>query len=132
VLALPEQAFAGVQLPEGVFPLASAPHSWLFPRLSALVHHGGAGTTAAGLRAGAPALITPLAIDQFFWGERIAALGAGPQPLPQRRLSAERLAQALEQAVHDHQLRLVSNRLGAAIRQEKGLETAVSLVTALL
>lgn len=132
VLALPEQLRASVSLPESVYPLASAPHAWLFPRVLALVHHGGAGTTAAGLRAGVPALITPLAIDQFFWGERLAALGAGPQPLPQRSLSADRLAQALVRAVDYPDMRQVANRLGTAIRQEHGLENAALSITALV
>jgi sterol 3beta-glucosyltransferase len=132
VLAFPEELHTRMHLPESVYPLASAPHAWLFPRMAALVHHGGAGTTAAGLRAGVPALLTPLAIDQFFWGERLAALGAGPQPLPQRRLSAGRLAQALERLVYDTEMRRVSHRLGEAIRAEKGVETAVAHITAVL
>lgn len=129
VLALSQELLDGERLPESIYPLTSAPHAWLFPRMRALVHHGGAGTTAAGLRAGVPAIITPLAIDQFFWGERLGALGVGPQPLPQRRLSADRLAQALAQVVHDSQMRQAAVQLGAAIRQESGVETAAALIT---
>lgn len=132
VLGIPEEAFANLPLPPGVYPLASAPHTWLFPRMRALVHHGGAGTTAAGLRAGVPALITPLAIDQFFWGERLAALGASPQPLPQRSLSADRLAQALEQVAFNTEMKRVSNLLGKAIRAEQGVAEAVARITAAL
>src|SRR5690606_18098906 len=75
-------------LPEGVFAVAEAPHDWLFPRMAAVVHHGGAGTTAAGLRAGRPTVVCPFFGDQPFWGRRVHALGAGPESIPQRRLSA--------------------------------------------
>ena len=89
VLAFPPEMLVGRTLPDTIFPAIDIPHAWLFPRLSAVVHHGGAGTTAAGLRAGLPAIITPLAVDQFFWGERLTALGVAPPPIPQRLLTAE-------------------------------------------
>jgi len=62
-------------LPETVFAISSIPHSWLFPRMRAVVHHGGAGTTAAGLRAGVPSILVPFFGDQPFWGRRVAQLG---------------------------------------------------------
>ena len=63
------------------------PHDRLFPRMAAVVHHGGAGTTGAGVRAGVPSLVVPFGVDQPFWGSRIAALGVGPRPIPRRRLT---------------------------------------------
>ena len=82
-------------VPDNVFVLDAAPHSWLFPRMAAVVHHGGAGTTAEGLRAGVPGVILPFAFDQAFWGARIKALGLGPAPIPQKHLTADRLADAI-------------------------------------
>ncbi|MCU0490766.1 MAG: glycosyltransferase [Chloroflexaceae bacterium] len=92
-------------LPPSAFPATDVPHAWLFPHMAAVVHHGGAGTTAAALRAGVPSIIVPSGIDQFFWAERVAALGVSPPPLPARRLSAENLAAALRQATGDPAMR---------------------------
>ena len=90
---------AGPEPTDGrVHYLDSAPHDWLFPRCKLVVHHGGAGTAAAALRAGVPSVIVPHGADQSFWGRRIAAIGAAPAPIPVRRLSVERLLAAIDQA----------------------------------
>ena len=115
-------------LPETVFLLDFAPHSWLFPRMAAVVHHGGAGTTAEGLRAGVPSVIVPFILDQPFWGARIKAMGLGPDPILQKNLTAERLAQAIRIAVNDSAMKERSARVGAAIRAEDGVGNAVKLV----
>jgi sterol 3beta-glucosyltransferase len=81
--------------------LDEAPHDWLFPRMAAVVHHGGSGTTAAGLRAGKPTVIRPSYGDQPFWGRLVAERGLGPQPIPQRKLSTSRLTKAIQAAVSD-------------------------------
>jgi sterol 3beta-glucosyltransferase len=107
-----------------------ASHGWLFPRVAAVVHHGGAGTTAAGLRAGRPTVICPFAADQPFWGARVAALGVGPAPLPQRRLTADALAAAIRVAVTDADMRARAERLGTAVREERGVARAVASLTA--
>ena len=130
VLSFPPKFLAGKNLPPAVFLATSVPHGWLFPRLSAVVHHGGAGTTAAGLRAGLPSVIAPLAVDQFFWGERLAALGVAPPPLPQRSLSAEKLAAVLHRATTDAAMRARARQLGEAIRREEGIGRAVELIRA--
>jgi sterol 3beta-glucosyltransferase len=78
-----------------VITIDNVPHDWLFPRVAAVVHHGGAGTTAAGLRAGRATLICPFVGDQPFWGQQIDQLGAGPKPLPQRRLDTDRLSERI-------------------------------------
>ncbi len=113
---------------EDIYVLDRAPHSWLFPRMAAVVHHGGAGTTAEGLRAGAPTVILPFAFDQEFWGARVRALGIGPDPIPHKKLTADRLARAIHQAATDPGMRQRAESLGAAIRSEQGLDQAVQIV----
>ena len=115
-------------VPENVFVVDSAPHSWLFPRMAAVVHHGGAGTTAEGLRAGVPTVIVPFVFDQPFWGARIKAMGLGPEPIPKKKLTADRLASAIRKAVTDSGMRQRASSCGAAIRAENGVSNAVELV----
>jgi sterol 3beta-glucosyltransferase len=115
-----------------IFALDAAPHDWLFPRMSAVVHHGGAGTTAAGLRAGKPTVICPFFGDQPYWGERMRVLGAGPAPLPQRKLNADDLAKAITEATMNTAMRDKAEALGAAIRAEDGVCKAVEIIQARL
>jgi UDP:flavonoid glycosyltransferase YjiC (YdhE family) len=117
-----------IEVPDSVFTIDSIPHAWLFPRVSAVVHHGGAGTTAAGLRAGVPSVVIPFFGDQPFWGQRVAQLGVGPAPIPRKRLTAERLAQAIHQAVTDPAMRQRATNLGCRIRAEDGIARAVGVV----
>jgi len=93
-----------------------------------VVHHGGAGTTAAGLRAGVPSIITPFFGDQPFWGQRVLMLGVGPAPIPKKKLTTERLAAAITQAMNDNAMRGRAAALGARIRSEDGIGRAVALV----
>jgi sterol 3beta-glucosyltransferase len=116
------------QLPETIFAIDFAPHEWLFTRVSAVVHHGGAGTTAAGLRAGKPSVITPFFADQNFWGRRVHALGAGPKPVPVGRLSTEKLAAAIDAATGSQDMRRRAEDLGGRLREEKGVEKAVAVL----
>lgn len=115
-------------LPDSAYLVDAVPHDWLFPRVAAVVHHGGAGTTAAGLRAGRPTVICPFFGDQPFWGRRVHALGAGPTPIPQKRLTAVRLAEALRMATTDSEIARRAEALGAAIRTEDGIGDAVRFV----
>ncbi len=117
--------------PEDILVVDDVPHTWLFPRCAAVVHHGGAGTTAAGLHAGVPAVVVPYLMDQPFWGRRVAALGVGPTPIPRRRLTAQALARALEQALHDADLRARAAALGQTLRAADGLTRAAQLVEAI-
>jgi len=112
----------------GVYTLESIPHGWLFPQVAAVIHHGGAGTTGAAALAGKPQIICPFVGDQFFWGRRIAALGASPQPIPQKRLTPERLAAAISLAVTDPRIHHVSTCLGEIIRSENGVGRAVKCI----
>jgi sterol 3beta-glucosyltransferase len=118
-------------LPETILTLEAVPHDWLFPQVAAVIHHGGAGTTGAGLRAGKPAVICPFFGDQPFWGARIAALGVGPAPIPQKQLTVGRLAGAIRAAV-DPAMQRRAVELGAAIRAEDGVGTAIRFIEARL
>ncbi len=115
-------------LPDNVYMLRSAPHGWLFPRMSAVVHHGGAGTTAAGLRAGVPTVIIPFMGDQAFWGRRTAHLGVGTAPIPRKRLTAQSLAAAITRTVTDQAMRQRAAELGEKIRAEDGISNAVQVI----
>lgn len=115
-------------VPENVFTVDSAPHSWLFPRMAALVHHGGAGTTAEGLRAGVPTVIVPFVFDQTFWAARVKAAGLGPDPIPLKKLTAGRLAHAIKIAVTDPGIRQRAKSCGEAIRAEDGTGNAVKII----
>ena len=115
------------KLPEYVFGVESVPHSWLFPRMSAVVHHGGAGTTGAGLRAGVPSIITPFVADQPNWARRIEALGVGPSAIPFRELTADLLADAIHEATLDPAIRKRAFALGEQIRSEDGTGSTVDM-----
>ena len=117
-----------VDLPDTVFVIDSVPFSWLFPRVAAVVHHGGAGTTSAGLRAGVPSIVIPFFGDQPFWGQCIAELGVGPAPIPRKKLTVERLAQAIERVVTDQTMRQRAAILGSKIQAEDGIARAVAVV----
>ncbi|HSG15027.1 MAG TPA: glycosyltransferase [Anaerolineae bacterium] len=119
-------------LPQNVLRINRAPHSWLFPQMAAVVHHGGAGTTAAALRAGVPNVIVPFFADQPFWGSRVQVLGVGPQPIPRPKLTADRLAGAIEMAATDQQMQLLAAELGQKIQAEDGVVAAVPLIERLL
>jgi UDP:flavonoid glycosyltransferase YjiC (YdhE family) len=111
-----------------VFFLNNVPHDWLFPRVAAVVHHGGAGTTSAALRAGVPAVVVPFMSDQPFWARRVFKLGAGPKPIPREQLTADRLANAIHRAVTDPVTRLRAADIGRRIRAEDGVGRAVELL----
>ena len=109
-----------------LFVMRDAPHDWLFPRMSAVVHHGGAGTTAAACAAGVPSLVVPFTMDQPFWASRIEALGVGPMPIPRQRLTADRLAAGIHDAITNEAIRGRARALGECIRSECGVDVAVS------
>lgn len=111
-----------------IFILEYAPHDWLFPRMAAVVHHGGAGTTAEGVRAGVPSVIIPFAFDQFFWGARLREMGIGTEPIPRKMLTVDRLANAIKIAVTDPAMRLRAEQCGKAIRLNDSLANAVNVV----
>jgi len=115
-------------LPANILCLDSAPHGWLFPRMVAVAHHGGAGTTAAGFRAGVPQVLVPHIGDQVFWGQRVEILGVGPKAIPRPKLTADKLAQALRLAATDSAMREKAAALAEKIRIEDGVRVAVALI----
>jgi sterol 3beta-glucosyltransferase len=115
-------------LPDSMFMIDSTPHDWLFPRAAAAVHHGGAGTTAASLRTGIPSIVIPFLIDQPFWGKRVHDLGVGPAPIPRSKLTVNKLAQAIQEAVTNTTMRQRAAELGAKIQAEDGIANAVEII----
>lgn len=116
---------------DDVLVIDSVPHDWLFPQVAAVVHHGGAGSTAAGLRAGRPTLVTPFVGDQPFWGARVHAIGAGPKLLPSKHLAAgltARLADLVSEPSYAQQ----AARIGTLIRAENGPEDALRVLESLV
>jgi sterol 3beta-glucosyltransferase len=109
-----------------------APHSWLFQHVAAVFHHGGAGTTHAALRAGVPTAALPVAADQYFWGARIAMLGAGPPPVARHTLDAPRLAELMHMAGNLPEYRRRAAALGALLRAEDGVARSVEVVRGLI
>ncbi|HEU5160131.1 MAG TPA: glycosyltransferase [Streptosporangiaceae bacterium] len=110
---------------DDVYVVGDVPHAWLFPRMAAVVHHGGAGTTATALAAGVPQVICPFFFDQPFWGERMHHLGVAPRPLPMRSLTAPALADAIGRALTADRARQAA-RLGELVSAEDGTATAVA------
>ena len=108
-------------IPDNIFMLGNVPHDWLFKHVSCVVHHGGAGTTAAGIALGKPTVIVPFFGDQPFWGAMVAKAGAGPLPIPNKQLTSDNLAAAINEALKPTALQR-ARELGAKIASEKGTE----------
>jgi sterol 3beta-glucosyltransferase len=115
-------------LPAGILAIDEVPHSWLLPKCRAVIHHGGAGTTAAGLRAGIPNIVIPSAGDQAFWSRRVAELGVGPEPIKLKHLNEERLSDAIQQVMYDPHIQEGARLLGERIRAEDGVGEMIRLV----
>lgn len=113
---------------DDVFVMEAAPHDWLFPRMRAVVHHGGSGTTGAGFRAGVPQVIVPFFGDQGLWGDRVAAVGAGVRLADARQLNAHSLADALRLTRDPAVIRRAGD-LGEQVRAEQGVQSAVGRMT---
>ncbi|TWU70539.1 hypothetical protein ED733_000755 [Metarhizium rileyi] len=93
--------FGRDEAPDNIFMLDNTPHDWLFPKVKACIHHGGAGTTAIGLKCGLPTMIVPFFGDQYFWGSMVSKSGAGPEPVPYKHLSSDKLAEGIKYLLTD-------------------------------
>lgn len=111
-----------IVMPPECYSLDKVPHDWLFPQIDAALHHGGAGTTGASLRAGIPTLIKPWFGDQFFWGSRVAKLGAG---IRLDGLGSNELSAALKKATSDRVIKERAAAVGERIRSENGVFNAI-------
>lgn len=111
-----------------VFFADHIPHDWLFKQVSAVVHHGGAGTTASGLRAGKPTLVIPFGGDQPFWGSRVQALGCGPKPLRRENLTVARLTKSLLDLTNHASYRVAAEELAERLRMEHGVQRAADMM----
>ena len=107
--------------------LESVPHDWLLPHCKMIIHHGGAGTTSAGLRAGIPNIIVPFTADQPFWGNRVSAIHAGPKPILVKNLSVKRLASAIIEA-ESKVIRERAQAIGQRVGCEEGVSRAIELI----
>ncbi len=128
VLATGWGSLHDVDLPDTIFKVDAIPHDWLFPQMAVAIHHGGAGTTAAALRAGIPSITIPQIMDQPFWGQRVFNLGAGARPIPRKHVTAERLARTITMTVKDKDMQQRAATLGKHIRTENGITRAVELI----
>ncbi len=118
------------QLTDLVYAAPSIPHNWLFPQVSAVVHHSGSGTVAAGLRAGIPAVTVPFFGDQPAWANRLHQLGVAPPPIPIQNLTAQNLAAAITQVLSSPAMTAKAKALGETIRAEDGVNRAVNIIQA--
>ena len=127
LILVSEQTDPGLISPE-VLQVEYCPYNWLFKRSAAIIHHGGAGTTARGLMAGVPNIILPFTSDQPFWGRRVSELGAGPKPLPPRNLTIEGLTRAIDQALNDQEMREHADRISKQLSGEDGTSQALNVI----
>jgi UDP:flavonoid glycosyltransferase YjiC (YdhE family) len=118
-------SYGATELPGSVIAVGAVDHGWLFERCAAAVHHGGAGTTAAALRAGVPSVIVPHMLDQRAWAQRLHELGASPVPIPRRKLSVQRLREGIAAAADDPRFIRRTAELRAQIADENGIENAL-------
>ena len=109
--------------------IEAAPHSWLLQQSSAVVHHSGCVTTAIGLLAGKPSVICPFFGDQPFWGRHVERLRVGPSPIPQKRLTAERLCHAIDVVMNVSTMRQNAATLGNRLQKENGTSNAIAFIT---
>lgn len=110
-------------MPKEVLLIGNCPHDWLFQRVSCVVHHGGAGTTATSLALGRPTVVVSFFGDQAFWGSIVSRAGAGPKAIPYKQLNAEKLAAGIRKALEESTLRR-AGEIGEQMRNESGMKNA--------
>lgn len=130
VRAILSKGWGGKDIPvsDNVFVADFVPHDWLFNHVAAVVHHGGAGTTAAGIQAGCPTLVVPFGGDQPFWASRVKDLGIGPKAIPRDKLTVSRLSRAFTDLTTTKKYRVAARELGERLRLEQGHVIAANIV----
>ena len=113
--------------PDNILFIEGAPHTWLFPKMSAIVHHGGAGTTAEALRSGVPSMVVPFGMDQFAWGKRVFELGVGAKSVTKKELTADKLAEGLKY-MQQIEVKIKAKELGQKIRSDKGADVSADII----
>ena len=116
------------KLPGNIYAVDSIPHDWLLPQMAAAIHHGGAGTTGASLRAGIPQIVVPFVGDQPFWGLQVEKRGVGPRRIPHKSLTAAQLSEAIAKVLNDRAMRKRAAAMGERVRAENGLKRAADLI----
>jgi sterol 3beta-glucosyltransferase len=114
-------------LPGNIISIDSAPHTWLFEKVAAVCHHGGAGTTSAGFAAGVPSVIIPFANDQHAWAHRAYDLGVGSKPIPIKKLTSDNLAEAIEYTLQDEIVQS-AKKLAMDISTENGARDCAKII----
>jgi sterol 3beta-glucosyltransferase len=128
IVASGYRGLRGLTSSDQIFVIRHAPHDWLFPRVSAVVHHGGAGTTGAAATAGRPQVLCPVGTDQPFWAERMRRLGVSAEAPPLHAMTGSALERALREVLENRALRERAAELGGRLRAEDGPGRAVSLL----
>lgn len=128
ILATGWGGLEATDLPDSIHPIESAPHDWLFPRMAAVVHHGGAGTTSVGLRFGRPTMIVPFFGDQSFWGRHLHDLGVGPAPIRPKDLTVDKLARAFRELVDNASFRTNAASIGQKLQSEDSIQPALDFI----
>ncbi len=130
VRAIISRGWGGGEIPKSknIFVVDYVPHSWLFQQVAAVVHHGGAGTTAAGILAGRPTLVIPFGGDQPFWAMRVRMLGLGPKPIRREKLTVAKLTKALQNLVSVKAYRVAARELGERLHREEGTVIAANII----
>ncbi|EGO2530035.1 glycosyltransferase family 1 protein [Enterococcus faecalis] len=118
----------GIDLPDNIMQVGNVPHEWLFPQMLAVSHHGGAGTTAAGVRAGVPSIIVPFGGDQPYWGDRVYKLGIGTKPIWCKKLTVENYTKAIMEVVNNNEMKSRATSIGIKLKNENGVDNAVKII----
>ena len=120
--------FTAANLPDSLFVIEEVPHDWLLPKVAAAIHHGGAGTTAATLKAGIPSIVIPFFADQPAWGKRLEQLGVASNPIPHAELTVENLADSIQTVIGNKSMQRQAQQLSIQICSEDGVAKAIDVI----
>ena len=113
-----------IPLPEHISAVEFVSHEWLLPRAACVVHHGGAGTSAAVLRAGVPSVVVTCYNDQFIWADALRRIGVCREVLRLQGLKPKQLGKAIARTIGSEALRARAREIGRRVAGETGVENA--------